>query len=412
MKKSTWLTVFIIVVLSYVLIDIYLPARTFFPDEQRYVGEARSMAETGKFAVGTDRAWEMPLTGSLYSVFLRTFGEEYFIKGIRIFQSFILALTAIGGGILSWLFFKNKIAALAALIMTLLYPSLVAYHVMLLSELFFTCSLIWSFVFLRIWTEHRKIQWLILSVFVFSIAAYTRATLTFVVPIFVIAAAIEKTFDKKIFAYAFLSAVLFAAFLSPWWIRNYETFGKFIPFTTTASMNIYLGNNPANTTASIDWGETGADPKELAEIYALKDEVAISNAFAQKAKEYIIENPVTFMKNAWLKFKRFWNFTSNYDAPAEQSLFFKLYNLSLLVSWLPVFLLGMISFAVNWRMWRTLMPIYCLIAYYTFIHVVAIASLRYRLPIEPFFIVMASDAIRRIIDIVKPFFNKPISSTE
>jgi hypothetical protein len=34
-----------------------------------------------------------------------------------------------------------------------------------------------------------------------------------------------------------------------------------------------------------------------------------------------------------------------------------------------------------------------LIAYFTFVHVVTIASLRYRVPIEPFFLVLGADSL-------------------
>jgi hypothetical protein len=45
-----------------------------------------------------------------------------------------------------------------------------------------------------------------------------------------------------------------------------------------------------------------------------------------------------------------------------------------------------------------LLPVYLLIAYFTLVHAAAIASLRYRLPIEPFFIVMAADMACRLAE--------------
>jgi len=47
---------------------------------------------------------------------------------------------------------------------------------------------------------------------------------------------------------------------------------------------------------------------------------------------------------------------------------------------------------------RALLPIYLLIGYFTLVHVVTIASLRYRLPIEPFLIVMAAYPIGRMAE--------------
>ena len=400
MKNHRLLFVIMAVVfVMYTAIILFIPQKTLFPDELRFIEEAISIAKTGTFVVyGEYRAWEMPLTAIIYSVFYIFFGENNFIAAIRIFQALILIITSLGVGLISKVLFKDRIAYLAAIIMTLFYPSLVSYHLTLLSELLFTFFLVWSFVFTYTWMDRKKNIWLILSILTFSLAAYTRATLTFIVPVFVLLASYAANMSfSKVLRYTLISAIVFSVCLSPWWIRNYGVLGEYIPFTTSASWNLYLGNNPANTTASIDWGESGVDVDEVKRIHDLKDELRISDAYMQKAKEYIINNPEVFLKNAWLKFKRFWNFVSNYDAPTKQSLFFKMYNISLLLSWMPVFCLGTVSFWLNRKIWKKILPIYCLIAYYTFIHIVTIASLRYRLPIEPFFIVMASDCIARII---------------
>jgi len=45
-----------------------------------------------------------------------------------------------------------------------------------------------------------------------------------------------------------------------------------------------------------------------------------------------------------------------------------------------------------------MLPIFSLIAYHTFIHVVVISSLRYRLPIEPFFLILGADCLRRFYE--------------
>jgi hypothetical protein len=49
--------------------------------------------------------------------------------------------------------------------------------------------------------------------------------------------------------------------------------------------------------------------------------------------------------------------------------------------------------AWRWRQWRDLAPIYLMIGYFTFVHVITIASVRYRLPIEPLLIILAAAAL-------------------
>jgi hypothetical protein len=47
----------------------FLPA-TLFPDQERFLSSAANLARTGMFAVGTNRAWEMPGTAIFFSSFI------------------------------------------------------------------------------------------------------------------------------------------------------------------------------------------------------------------------------------------------------------------------------------------------------------------------------------------------------
>ena len=56
----------------------------------------------------------------------------------------------------------------------------------------------------------------------------------------------------------------------------------------------------------------------------------------------------------------------------------------------PILVLALISASSLRKLFRTLLPVYLLFAYLTAVHVVTIASLRYRLPLEPFLILLAA----------------------
>jgi hypothetical protein len=73
------------------------------------------------------------------------------------------------------------------------------------------------------------------------------------------------------------------------------------------------------------------------------------------------------------------------------------YRIISALSFGPVLLLAAFC-ALLWRRTaRALLPIYLLIGYFTLVHMVTIASLRYRLPIEPFLIVMAASTLGRLM---------------
>ena len=54
-----------------------------------------------------------------------------------------------------------------------------------------------------------------------------------------------------------------------------------------------------------------------------------------------------------------------------------------------------------WRKWGSLAPLYMVIGYFTLVHMVSIASLRYRLPIEPLLIALAAGPIGALVEWVR-----------
>ncbi len=64
---------------------------------------------------------------------------------------------------------------------------------------------------------------------------------------------------------------------------------------------------------------------------------------------------------------------------------------------MPILVLAIVYLCVwGWREIVAVAPILALIAYFTLVHVALASSLRYRLPIEPFLIVLASVALARL----------------
>lgn len=396
--------IFSILVFSFVLIaaaDFILPGRSFFPDENRFIEEAGALSENGEFVTfGIYRAWEMPLTAVIYAPFYKIFnGSALFIKSVRAFQALIHILTAIGAASICFSIFKNKTTALITLFSYIIYPSFLAYQSMLLSETLFLFFIVWGFAFLYIWSGEKSTAFLS-SMVCFMLSLYTRAVITVLMPVIIFARSIvirrKPAFWLK---YCALSCLTFVICMSPWWIRNWNIFGQFVPSTTSASWNLYLGNNPSNPNCGVDW-ETDADTDKVSAIFSLKDELLISKAFTEEAKSYIYKNKAMFLKNAWLKFKRFYNFKSNVKTGTFS--FVSLYNLALILSWGVAFPLALISAWLNRDKFLMLLPIYLLIAYYTFIHMAVIASLRYRLAIEPFFLIVGSDCVYRLLNLIKP----------
>jgi hypothetical protein len=93
----------------------------------------------------------------------------------------------------------------------------------------------------------------------------------------------------------------------------------------------------------------------------------------------------------YLKFKRFYNIFPN--APSFNKGYYKWIAV---LSYGGVFFLFIFSVFYNFSYIRVLIPIYLLFGYFTVLHMIFIASLRYRLPLEPFMILLASQYVAQM----------------
>ena len=120
----------------------------------------------------------------------------------------------------------------------------------------------------------------------------------------------------------FAAALAALALMSPWLIRNYELFHRFIPVRSGFGLELYIGNNGY----SERWVNSSLHPNhsdaELSE-YERVGEMAYMDHKLREAKDYIRSHPGWF---AWMTFRRlvymwtgYWSFDRNYlkDEPLD-----------------------------------------------------------------------------------------------
>ncbi len=376
----------------------YFPSTTVFPDEQRILASAVRLAATGEFWVWGDRAWEMPGTALFYTPAVWLFGPQAAILPIRFAQSVLLLIQCGLVALITRRLFRNGQAPYIAASVTALYPFFIFYQGLLLSETLFDTLLLASIAALFWWRDRgfRIDAALVVVSLCFALATLTKATLTILPPLLIAATAwTAGATIRRSLAILAAAACLYAALLSPWWIRNATLLHTFIPFTTSSAQNLYLGNNPHNLTAGASWA-TDVDYAFTQKLLALPDEIERQRIFGKLAVDYIKQEPAAFAIAAGRKFLRFWNIVPNADD-------FKagLYALISAVSFGPVLMLALLCVGRRWRQWRALSPLYLIIGYFTLLHIVTIASLRYRLPLEPLLIVLAAEPLAAIVAFVR-----------
>jgi hypothetical protein len=189
---------------------------------------------------------------------------------------------------------------------------------------------------------------------------------------------------KQLAVYAFI----YCALIAPWWVHNYRAYGTFVRLDLAGGENFYAGNNPMNTSGG---GLAGVD-FSTTPFNTIRDPVARDKALYQAGIEFIRQDPKAFLQRAMTKFVRFWRlwpYFSEYSKPFYVTVYF--------LSYVPVFVLTLV-YLLLWgipEFWR-IAPILAFAGYLTLVNIVFVASVRYRMPIEPFMIVFAAAAFARL----------------
>ena len=98
---------------------------------------------------------------------------------------------------------------------------------------------------------------------------------------------------------------------------------------------------------------------------------------------------------AIVKFFRFWRLTP-YTPLVQQSSMAFITTLSLV----PIIFFALVTFITKSKMFKQFTPILGLVVYLTMVHMVTVASVRYRYPLEPLLIVIAAPSITIIWNLI------------
>ena len=173
--------------------------------------------------------------------------------------------------------------------------------------------------------------------------------------------------------------------ISPWTIRNYRTFGKFVFISTNFGTVLLTANNP-----DADGREMMMKPKPWE-----KDEVEVNKRQIREAIEWIRNNPASFLKLAAFRVGWVWGadsgFVSNnlYEKVSDPVLnavrgVVQVFYLTLVMVWV----LGL--FIYRREIFGSVIGLTCLatIVYIWGLHLVCQASGQHHLPVLPFMIIL------------------------
>ncbi|MFC1809038.1 hypothetical protein ACFL3D_02805 [Candidatus Omnitrophota bacterium] len=377
-------------------ISLYLEKRIYFHDAVYHDRIAENIVR-GNGAIASSNSVALRMPGYPYILsFFKNYsrGQEDYIVKVRLFQSFISALIVIPVFLILIRIVSPRLAWVGALLLVF-NPLQSVMSAFLLTEVMYSFALTMFIYSIILLTHQKHSHFFILSALSLLIGVYMRESMFHIIVFFVILSISLKAFHsyRKIFI---ALCIITICGLIPWVMRNHAKLNTFVPFTTNEGFTLYDSLNP--------WADGGTDvtkflPQEKPEGLS---EVEVNTYWKKKSFNEIRKDPLRIAYLAAKKFRKFWSITPNANE-------FKTRKLLLIfrIFYIPLFIflcVGLFSFVTRRSLKLSIVSIPIL--YSLLLHLMINGSLRYRMPLEPFIIIIAVCGIETILNIKNKVFSK------
>jgi len=400
-SKVAFLYIFSASIVVKILILIYLGAQTFM-DGIWYIQTAEKIYQNG-FFFPSDELKDAPLTPYFYALLVplaKLIGNHSYAFGnIILATASIVVFSKI-----SLLIFNNRTIANITALIACFYPFLNFYSISILTETLYIFLLYTSFYYSILFIKENRLVYVALFALFFGLDTLARFSNLAMFPFFVFLIAIlqyrANQSLQRIFVTLMISIIVFFSVMSIWWVRNYIVFGEFVATSKGESGKVfYSGNNPKNSTG----GGIGGIDVDLEQFEYIKNPVLRDKAMWDAGIQWIKEYPKDWLALEVKKLIRFYRFTIY--AEQYQAWYYKVLSI---FSYGIIFILSIYSLFRFRRQFWDYSPMLLYTFLLTGIHLVFIASVRYRLPIEPFMIILAAPVVQVLVSKVGLRFNATI----
>jgi hypothetical protein len=422
-NRTTWIAILAVALAARLAAGAWWESRLgdarqfYFDDSAGYWELARTIAhgEAYQFRSPEARVFRAPGYPLLLAGLFWIFPDEPPVMSARVLSA-VLGTVAVGlAGWWATQLFDARGGRIAGWI-TAVYPGGVALGAFVLSEAGF-CPLMlahlafWGLAW-RAASSARVAAWSIAGGAAAAAATMMRPSWLLFTPLALAAGlALAGNRRRQLAIGAVMGAALIAG-MAPWWIRNAQVTGHFVPTTLVVGASLYDGLHPGATGAS--------DMSFVAEHTALEhaqDEQAtdiieyrLDRRLARESLAWAWSHPGRAAQLAWIKFARMWNVWPNEGAFRGWAV-----RLVVAVTYVPLLLLGLVG-AWRYTAWGWPYALAWLPAVYlTLLHVIFIGSLRYREPAMLALAVLAAGvlagATRNLGPAADPAAARPPSAT-
>lgn len=295
----------------------------------------------------------------------------------------------------------HRRAAYWAAAVATFYPGAVATSVLVLSEALFCPLLILQFILtVYTWRATRRSFQITggLSVGVLSgLATLVRPSWLLFTPLVYLVLCVLPSVRRQTILIGGSVLLGLMCTMLPWWIRNYQVVGHFVPTTLQVGASLYDGWNPDATGASDMRFVTRyehlltQDSSKVSGNATGNREYQLDRRLRKDAWEWAKNHPQRVLQLAGAKCLRMWRWTPNADEFQNPLL-----HLAVATTYTPLLLLSLIGVV---RFGRGSWPLACCwlpAIYFTLLHTIFVSSIRYREPAMLPLMVLAAGVLASI----------------
>jgi 4-amino-4-deoxy-L-arabinose transferase-like glycosyltransferase len=329
----------------------------------------------------------MPGYSFFLSAFFYTFGFD--LVWVRSAQCILGAVLTLQVYWIALLLFGLPVARIAALA-TAIYPNFIRWSNFIATETLFLFLFVGAVAALFHHFHTRKNIYLLVAGGALGLATLTRATsfpLLFLLLLYFLERYRPRLAGFKAWVILVITTLVV---ILPWSIRNTMIHGTFVPLSTQSGLSLWRAVGPgADPMGDNRYAPSPAIPTTV------RTEVEWDAHLRDAAIREIREEPMRFLRNLPLQFVWMWHLSPHFGSRETRGE--KFGELLFLLFYYPLLILAMGGFYLTRHSWRRLLPCYLIFVNFTVIHVVFVTAGRYRLPVIPFFIILAAVMILSLV---------------
>ncbi len=313
------------------------------------------------------------------------------ITAVRLVQSILSALQIVLIFLLAQRIFEKELVSWLAAVFLTFYPYAVYHTAHLLCESFYSFML--TLLFYLIFSLLSRKRAVLFSIFggaAFGAAVLTKSTVLPVLPFIIAWFAVNRIGWKPSVIFLIAAGLT----ILPRTVQNYKRYGEFVPVNLSGSY-FFQANNPKTP-------QMEKDTRELKEVYWYSPEwreiaklppIQADREYRRQSLEFIRENPGTVLHLMKLRFLHFWRLYPITKSKLRRTVAMLSSGILLPLCWVGIIL--------SLPHWRKTFVLLALIACFNLVHLIFLSMLRYRVPIDPFFLIFAAYASVELFTFVR-----------